>query len=88
MSTVYGIDNMMVGKIDTRATNQICSRTSRQANGRRTNVTNDSALNIKNSPSAFMGFARVVPFIVLARPSGSPYGSTRSPSFVTTFIRL
>ena len=62
MSTVYGMDSMIVGKIETRATNQICSRISRQAHGRRTIVTSDSTLSTKNWPSAFMGFAMARPF--------------------------
>ena len=66
MSTVYGIDSMIVGKIETRATNQICSSTSRQAHGPRTVVTNDSMLRMKNWPSAFIGFATEVPFTVPA----------------------
>ena len=34
-STVNGTASISVGTIDTRATNQLCSRNSRQANGRR-----------------------------------------------------
>jgi hypothetical protein len=46
----------MVGRIDTRATNQVCSISSRHANGglnMRTNVSMDMA---KKSPTARTGF--------------------------------
>ena len=46
ISTVNGIASISVGSIDTRATNQVCSRNSRHANGGRnirTNVSSDIA---------------------------------------------
>lgn len=79
ISTVYGIDNMMVGKMETRATNQICSSTSRHAHGPRTAATSASALSRKNSPNALMGFATVVAFTLFAHPNGGPDDSTRPP---------
>lgn len=84
ISTVYGIDNMMVGKMETRATNQICSRISRHAHGPRTAAASASALSKKNWPSAVMGLAMAVAFTVLARSFAD---STRPPYFVTRFIR-
>src|SRR5947209_7093395 len=73
MSTVYGIDSMIVGKIETRATNEIGSSNSRHAHGPRTAAISAWALSMKNSPSAFIGFAMVVPFIGLAQPNRRPY---------------
>ena len=86
ISTVYGIDSMIVGKIETRATNQICSSNSRHAHGPLTAAINASALSMKNSPNAFMGFVMVVPFIALAQPDRRPYDSTPFSILLTQLI--
>src|SRR5258705_4702616 len=55
MRTVNGMVSISVGTIDTRATNHVCSRNSRHANGGlniKTNVSSDMA---KKSPTARIG---------------------------------
>ncbi|CNH65541.1 Uncharacterised protein [Mycobacterium tuberculosis] len=82
MSTVYGIDSMIVGKIETRATNQICSRSSRQAQGPRTAATKASMLRMKNWPSASIGLANDVPFTGAPQATVGRIGSSVPPCFI------
>jgi hypothetical protein len=58
MSTVYGIDSTSVGTIDTRATNQIWSSSSRHANGGRTMAANVSPTRTTKSPMAKAGLVQ------------------------------
>jgi hypothetical protein len=70
-STVYGMVSISVGKIDTRATNQDCSRYSRQANGGLNINTSVSSAIAKNPPTARMGLAAVP----VATNEPSPFGA-------------
>ncbi len=55
-STEYGRVSMSAGSTDTRATNQVCNRYSRQANGGRNITTRVSKDMAMNPPKARTGF--------------------------------
>ena len=56
--TVYGIDSTTVGTTETRATNQICSTSSRQAYGGRSIAAKVSPVRTMKSPTATAGRAQ------------------------------
>jgi hypothetical protein len=59
VNTVKGIDNINVGTNETLATNHVCSRYSRHANGRRNMHANVSNAMAKKPPSPRNGFATI-----------------------------
>ena len=59
VKTVNGIDSISVGTSETRATNQVCNRYSRHANGRRIMQPNVSIAIAKKPPSPRNGFATI-----------------------------
>ena len=59
VKTVNGIDSISVGTSETRATNQVCNRYSRHANGRRIMPPNVSIAIAKKPPSPRNGFATI-----------------------------
>jgi hypothetical protein len=59
VKTVNGIDNINVGTSETRATNHVCNKYSRHANGRRNIHTNVSIAIAKKPPSPRNGFATI-----------------------------
>jgi hypothetical protein len=63
---------------DTRITDRVCSGSSGQVDEHDPFATSDSRLNMKNSPSAFPGFAMTTAFIGFAHSADNRYGSLRS----------
>ena len=61
-----------VGTIDTLATNQICSISSRQAKGRRNMAANVSPASTTKSPIATAGFDQAAPVMVGDREIATP----------------
>ena len=59
--TVNGIAKNIAGNSDTRATNHVCSRNSRQAKGHLNNATNTSSDNAKKSPKLRTGASAAPP---------------------------
>src|SRR6478609_8762807 len=71
------MDSTRVGTIDTRATNQICSISSRQANGLRTIAANVSPDRTTKSPTARAGFDQAASVMVGNQEIAAPVYSFR-----------
>ena len=75
-NTVYGIVNISVGTIDTRATNQACKMNSRHANGGLNICTKVSSAIAKKPPKARTGLAMTLEATI----TGSFLACSSSPS--------